>query len=124
MTDAPTEQDISQILQNVHLAEAMSRAALQEVWDTRSRLRRMEASLALVLGTLTSLSDQGSGFVLQRLSQELRRFADLPEEAARLANCDDRDVDPVLLQTIAAHLCDLGAGEGWQAPPPKYAVMH
>jgi hypothetical protein len=124
MTDAPSSQDIEQILNNVLVAEATSRAALKEIWDTRSRLRRVEASLALILGSLVEFQDETADYVVHRLSQELRRLAETPDTAAKLAGCPDDDVDPSLLQAIASHLSGMRSESAWQAPSPAPVVMH
>ena len=124
MTHTPTPEDMDHILHSVTVAEATSRAALTEIWDTRMRLKRMEASLALVLGSLVEFQDDTADYVVHRLSQELRRLAEIPDAAARLAGCQDEDVDPGLLQAIASHLAGLRSETAWQAPAPDFAVMH
>jgi hypothetical protein len=122
MIDAAA-QDLTQIMANVTAAEAATRAAIKEIWDTRTRLKRTEATLALVLGSLTEFQEQRADYVLCRLSQELRRLAEIPETAAALAGCAGEDVDSAMLQAIASHLCGARSGEAWpNAEAP--AVMH
>jgi hypothetical protein len=124
MTDTPSQEDLDQILASVNMAEATSRAALKEIWETRARLKRMEASLALILGSLVEFQDDSADYVVHRLSQELRRLAEVPDTAAKLAGCADDDVDPHLLQAIASHLCGMRSEATWQAPPQDPVMMH
>lgn len=120
----PSPQDIDQILDNVRVAEATSNAVLNEIWHTRARLRRAEASLALVLGALGDFDQDGGDYLVHRISQELRRLAEAPCTAARLAGCAEEDVDPQLLQAIASHLAGLRSQQEWAPPAPAPLVMH
>lgn len=124
MTDQPSPEDLQQILDSVNLAEATNRAAIKEIWETRQRLRRAEASLALVLGALVDLDGEGADYLLHRLSLELRRLAQLPDRAAELAGCPDEDVDPGLLQAIAGQLSDLRGQPAWPVGGAAPVVMH
>ncbi len=124
MNPIPSSEDMDTILHSVTVAEATSRAALTQIYDTRMRLKRMEASLAVVLGSLTEFQDETADYVIHRLSQELRRLAEVPDAAARMCGCAAEDVDPSLLQAIASHLAGLRSDSAWQAPAPVFAVMH
>ncbi|MDR3511973.1 MAG: hypothetical protein P4L73_10075 [Caulobacteraceae bacterium] len=124
MTEFPSPQDLQQILESVNVAEATSRAAIKEIWETRMRLKRAEASLALLLGALVEFEGESSDYVVHRLSQELRRLAEIPDAAAQLAGCADEDIDPELLQSIASHLSGLRAQDAWRATGADPVVMH
>jgi hypothetical protein len=124
MTDIPSPQDLQQIVESVNVAEATSRAAIKEIWEIRTRLKRAEASLALLLGALAEFDGDGSDYVVHRLSQELRRLAEVPDAAAQLVGCPDEDIDPQLLQAIASHLSGLRAEEAWRSTGADPVVMH
>jgi hypothetical protein len=119
-----SSQDLDQIVANVNVAEAATRAAIKEIWDTRTRLKRAEATLALVLGSLTEFHEQPADYVVYRLSQELRRLAEIPETAAALAGCAGEDVDSGMLKAIASHLCGSRSGDTWASTGVPDAVMH
>lgn len=124
MTQSPSPEDLQQILESVVVAEATQQAAIKEIFELRQRMRRAEASLALVLGAMADLDGEGADYTMHRLSMELRRLAQLPERAAELAGCEDVDVDPNLLQAIASHLSDMREQPAWPVGAQACAVMH
>jgi hypothetical protein len=112
MTQTVTTHEIDLALAGADFDETAARIALQEAYDMRAQLKRMEASLALVLGALTEFPEGAADYVMHRVSQELRRLAETPETAAARLGCPNGDIDAQLLRAIAAHLygsCDKAA---------------
>jgi hypothetical protein len=116
--------DMDMALTAVDVDETSARAALQEAIDMRAQLKRTEASLALVLGALTEFREDSADYVMHRLSLELRRLAESPETAAARLGCPPAEIDPYLLQAIAAHLYGSRDETVWTATGRDLVVLH
>ncbi len=115
--------DIGKIMDNAAVAAAASRAAYVVLTETKGRLRRVEAALALVMTAFMALDDERSEFVRFRLAQELRRMAAIPAAAAEIAGCEDEDIDPTLLTALASHIFGEGSGDAWERAAPPATMM-
>jgi hypothetical protein len=116
--------DSDQAPASVESDEASARAALQAAFDLRARLKRTEASLALVLGALTAFREGDADYVMHRLSLELRRLAEAPETAAARLGCPPAEIDSHLLQAIAAHLYGSRDETVWTQNERDLVVLH
>lgn len=112
--DAAIPLDIGHIMETAAVAEAASRAAYVVLTETKGRLRRVEAALALVMTAFMALDDDRSEFVRFRLAQELRRMAAIPAAAAEIAGCESEDIDPTLLTALASHVFGEASGDAWE----------
>ncbi|MGA0601208.1 hypothetical protein ACO2Q3_10950 [Caulobacter sp. KR2-114] len=120
---AARPQELGHILDTAAIAEAASRAAYVVLADTKGRLRRTEAALALVMTAFMALDDERCDFVRFRLAQELRRMAAIPAAAAEIAGCEHDDVDPSLLTALASHVFGEASGDAWAPIPPSASAM-
>lgn len=115
--------DVAHILDTAAVAAAASRAAYVVLTETKGRLRRVEAALALVMTAFMALDDERSEFVRFRLAQELRRMAAIPAAAAEIAGCEDEDIDPTLLTALASHVFGEASGDAWAPIAPTETAM-
>lgn len=121
--DAHLDPQIAEMLEVVNANGELLLAQLREL---RLQCDRTEATLRLVVGFLAASSETDASYLLYRLSRDLRTCAERPEFAARMACCEERVIDPAMIQAAAAVIfgAEREAAADLAARPRNAALMH
>jgi hypothetical protein len=119
--EPPTPEQLDMLARQIQVVEHNAQLVMAQIQAVERRANQAEATLALLVGVIGGHAELDKGYLLHRISQDMRLCAESPEIAAAIAQCDPDHVAPEMIRTAASAI---GAGDPYSPPPRTPAAKH
>jgi hypothetical protein len=117
----PTPEQLELLARQIQVVEQNAQLVIGQLHAVDRRANQAEATLALLVGLIGAHAELDGGYLLHRISQDMRLCAESPEIAAAIAQCDPDHVAPEMIRTAASAM---GSAEPYSPPARPLASKH